>query len=272
MSHIITNKEELEKLNYYLKYIDIDKLDRDLYEEIIDFIIPKDTSGNYLVGMKIQKQGKGHAAIFSPKYNTIYFRLDNIDNWLYENYNDIDTIYNINDEELKKYLFLFALLHEVEHSYQYLMGKNIVEAPCKLVCRGYSDIVGLLINKYYWIPMPVTLIRRTLSLILYHRKPYEYILERNANLEAFSDILALAQLNGKEKFIKVFNDLVKSLILMGYDKDNKGCMYHTYEGLLMLDKYHIIPKTDISDSYKIRYGLEISTEHREEIMKKYIKK
>ena len=48
-------------------------------------------------------------------------------------------------------MFFFVLCHEIEHSYQYLMAYDVVDAPCDLVRDSYKLIIDCLICRNYEI-------------------------------------------------------------------------------------------------------------------------
>ena len=43
-------------------------------------------------------------------------------------------------------MLLFIVIHEIEHSYQYLMVKVIKESPCKLVADAYNILFAFLMQ------------------------------------------------------------------------------------------------------------------------------
>ena len=72
-----------------------------------------------------------------------------------------------------------VLTHEVEHSYQYLIGKEVVPASCKMLQQGYKCLSELLVPKDYILPRPIKQVRRVISVISYKRRENEFLLETN---------------------------------------------------------------------------------------------
>lgn len=269
MSHIIKTKEELFKLRYLLSQMDIHDL-RDYHlEELIDFLMPKDSNNNYLIDYRIIRRRVGNIAEFCPNYESIYFNLRKLPNWIEENYKSFCP--NEDNPRLMKYLLLFCILHEIEHSYQYLMGKRLVESPCTVVSEVYDKLMDLLVKKEYIFPRPITQVTRYIRLFKYKKNENIYVLERNANIEAATTLIGLTSLEKQYESTKVFNDIVKICTLAGYTEDNKGCIYHTCENLLYKKFYNSINKDDINDEYRIRYGLEITEKERKKLIKKFTK-
>lgn len=161
------------------------------------------------------------------------------------------------------------ITHEIEHSYQYLMAKGKVNAPCKMIQAGYQGILALFNRNTSIIPRPLKETRELVSYLLYKKNENFFILERNANLEATDLICQLALFLGSDDIYKIFNELKKAFILIGYTDDNQGSLKETYQKILMYDKYKkFYQETDMSEEDKIWYGLNISDQTRARILKK----
>ena len=269
MSHIIKTKEELIKVGYLLSQMDIHDL-RDYHlEELISYLIPKDSNNNNLIDYRIIRNRVGNIAEFCPNYETIHFNLRKLPNWLEDNYKSFCP--KEDNPKLKKYLFLFCILHELEHSYQYLMGNDIVESPCKVVGEVYYKLMDLLVKKEYIVPRPITETIRYIRIFKYKKNENMYVLERNANIEASTALIGLTTLEKQPESTKVFNEIAKTCTLAGYIDDNMGCMYHTCEDVLYKKFYNSINKDDIKEEDRIRYGLEITENERKNLIKKFTK-
>lgn len=269
MSNIVKTKEDLAKLKEYIKIIQTKWLNKDTMGEILDGIIPTDALGNKLVNVVIKKDGR-RTALFLPKYNTVEFSIDKCKQFVIANIEDLDKFYSIKDKKsFGYYLSLFIMLHEVEHAYQRLIGQGKVECDIPVVKNGYRELNELMINPNYILPRPIKVTRRYISLMCYIRNQEKYALERNANVEAFSALLALAYDSGNEEMIKIFTDMTQSYMCIGYEDDSKGVFYHTFKDILMMDKYRrFCDETPVSDEDRIRYGLEIPDYKRLELLSK----
>lgn len=269
MSNIVKNDMDLQILNDYLKRMKPNKIDKDLLIDILKFIIPKEN--NEMIKYKMIDSRYGIGAQFVPEYRSIIINLRKISTWLESNYKDISNSYNIDNEMLKNYLLLYVLLHEVEHSYQYLIGHNIIDSY-DIVKYIYKESMNLLIKKEYIIPRPITLIVRQIKIFKYYKNQQNYVLERNANVNSFSDILSLAIMNEQNDISKIFLDLGKANLLIGYLDDNMGCLYNTYKDFGKLKQYNKYDISNIKYSDRLIYGLKINEQEHKELIKKYMPK
>lgn len=266
MSNVIKNKKDLEQLNYYLKCLNPDKIDKDLLEDILKVITPGDIKYNIVCN------NFALGAQFVPNYKSIIINLKKFDKWLEFNYNDISNSFGINNDMLKNYLILYTLLHEVEHSYQYLMANNVVNTY-DIVKYIYKKTMDLLIKKEYIIPRPLTLLLRQIFIIRYYSNQQFYALERNANVNSFVDVLALSIMNEQKDISKIFFDLALSNLSLGYIDNNMGCLYNTYKVFFLGKKYNEFDISNIKYNDKLIFGLKLSEqEHRELFQKINIKK
>ena len=106
-----------------------------------------------------------------------------------------------------------------------------------------------------------------ISFPLYQLKHDNYLLERNANLEAASTLSLLAFSNGDKKIEKVFTAIKNASEALGYQDSTEGSIIETHRKILMLDGLKNIEQpTDMVMSERIRYGLEINEVNREQIL------
>ena len=269
MSDELKTKESLIKLKECIEIIRYKWLTIGSMEEMVDMILPRDEEGMLLVNPIVKENGT-KTAIFIPRFNSIEFSVLKCRQWVIDNLQDLSKYYNVTDQKtFGYYLSLFTMLHEIEHSYQYLMGQGKTSAPCKLVQDGYKALTELLIKPDYILPRPIKQTRRWISLIQYYRNQDMYSLERNANVEAFSTILQLAQESGNEEMIRVFTDMLNVYMGIGYQEDGKGAFYHTFSDIKMMDTYKRINNIgELSIEEKVRYGLEIPNYVRNDLLKK----
>lgn len=268
MSNIIKSEEDVKKLRECLELFRRDGMNADSLNIVANHLMPRNNCG-LLVDYKIKDQGL-RTAQFIPRYNRIDFAVDKCEEWLNTNVDSIAEYYGISDkEELRAYLSLLLPMHEVEHSYQYLMGNDSVSCPYLVVRNSYRTLTELMIKPNNVLPHPIRDVRRAISLVQYFKKQDFYLLERNAQLEAYGVLLILALREGHQEMIEAFNDMTKSYVYMGYDKDRMGCMYHTFKDLLMMDYYKRLNYGEnIKPNDALRYGLEISEEAREDLLSK----
>jgi len=268
MSNIIKKSNDLIVLNDIITYVNKNKLSKSYLEEVIKLLIPNN-NGKYLINYNIKEQG-GVTAIFSPKFRCITASLNKIENWLELNIKDLAEFYKINnDDTLRSFLFLFIITHEIEHSYQYLIGENIIDSPSKIIQCGYKGIFDLLKSNKYIIPRPIKETRRIISLVLYKLKENFFILERNANIESTDLLSQLALYMDREDIFKMFESMRNSLLTIGYIENSMGSLAETYKKLFMYDKYKkFYEEVNMTEEDKVRYGLSISEQTRQKILKK----
>ena len=105
------------------------------------------------------------------------------------------------------------------------------------------------------------------SLVQYMKKPNSYVLERNANVEGFNALRVLAHENKNEEMLKVFNDMTRTSMTIGYETDTSGCFYHTFKDLHMMREFN---KMNITEGMTMRdrifYGVDIDENAREQLL------
>ena len=143
MGHIIKTQEDYEYLCDLVNDIYINGFDKGQAEAALERIMPRDENGRLLINYNVRPKG-GHTAIFIPRYKVINISLQNLYYWIDRNSEDLAEMYEIENRRLLgSYLCLMALMHEIEHSYQYLMAKGIIAAPCKMLKEGYKTLFDL---------------------------------------------------------------------------------------------------------------------------------
>lgn len=268
MSHILKSQNDLLIFSDIINQVSKDKLNKEYLEEILKLLIPNN-NGKPLIDYNISERNFS-TAIFIPRSKRILLSLEKILKWLEANTKDIADLYKINDTDmLKSFLFLFVITHEIEHSYQYLIGEGLIPSPSKTIQCGYKGIFDLLVPDNYIIPRPIKQTRKTIATILYKLHQNSYVLERNANVESTDLLCQLAEFMEREDLFKVFDSMKREFICLGYYDSPIGCLEETYKKLLLHDKYKkFFEEINIPEDEKIRYGLGISDETRQKILRK----
>lgn len=266
MSNIIKNKDTLLLLKDIINDYNKDNLSKSYIEEILKELIPHkdDTS---LIKYKVRDKGTA-IAFFAPKYEIIYVNINRVNEWLANNTNSfLKEIGTCDSDTLRKYLFLFIITHEIEHSYQYLMGKGIINSPNDVLKNAYNGLFDLLVSKDYIIPRPIIQTRSIISKILYKRNENFYLLERNANIESMDTVSKVALFNDREDVSKLFLSMKNIYTHCGYTDSTIGSIEETYAKILMHDKYKKFYKEiDIEEKEKVRYGFNISEDTRKRVL------
>lgn len=268
MSNIIKNKDDLILLKDIVTYTKSHELTTSYLEDILKHLLPRD--GDKLLTDYYIKESGNLTGMFVPDSNKILLSLDNMNVWLDRQVDDFCEEYQISDKnEFKSYMLLFVLTHEIEHAYQFLIGKGIVSAPNDVLKKAYLGLFELLAKKHYILPQPVTLTRRMISKILYKAKENQYLLERNANILSMELVSQSALFNGNEEIYKAFDDMMRTYLVCGYTNGNIGSIEETYHDIHMYNKYRkFYHDIEIDDKDKVRYGFGINDEIREKILKR----
>ena len=268
MSYIVRDKDELNLVKDLFDLYQKEKMNIDLLEEIVRELIPRDKNGEMMVGYRICESGGGTAA-FSLSENYLNLSIKEMYEFIDKNLVNQVEIFNIKDVKLfKDYLFFYIVFHEIEHSYQYLMAYDVIDYPCELVRDGYKLIIDTVICRNYDQMGKLKILRNYISYQLYYMNSHKYIIERNANVEAFDLLQMLAMEHSREDFVRVFNGLRNSFAMWGYVNGNKGCFIDTCDNILLGYEYRKLNHNYLlSDIDRFRYGLLVSKEFREELGK-----
>lgn len=274
MSHIVKDNTDLDVLKYFYENLDLNDLSESFFCDVFSELIPRCENG-LLVNYNVDKKGY-YPAIYFPNNNYVCLGMDSLLVWIRNNSKNIREQYHVSDvESFNKFLAFFAITHEIEHSFQYLMALDKIESPCILVRDGYRGIIDLLKKDDYIIPRPVKRIRKVVSSLLYKINENKCVLERNANIESLDLLCKLSAYLENDESFKVFDDMKNDFLKLGYIDDTCGNMIETYQKILMSDKFSDIDVCDIlTFDDRIRYGLKIDEEERKKVLslgKKYSK-
>lgn len=266
MSNIVKCKDDLKLVKDIFELLRKETVTGDLLEEVVKILIPKDKDGNLLVGYQINDRNGGTPA-FSLSKNFLNLSIDEMYRWVDINSKKFINDFGVKDVLLfKNYMFLYIMCHEIEHSYQYLMAYGAVDAPCELVSSGYKLIIDTLLSRNYNKIGMLKIIKNAISYYLYNINNYKYVIERNANVEAFDLLQSLTIENGHEELSKVFNSMRNAILIWGYVNGNIGSFEETCNGMLIGREYRMLNHDyELSEMEKIRYGLPILKETREKI-------
>lgn len=269
MSHIINSSEDVKKISLQLEKIKKKGWEGDILGEIISDLIPY----NQNVKTKVE--------IIDSKI-PIYFLAEDegvskfviCPNALYKQINNFLWDFSILHPTLKKeYLYnflLLVLLHEIEHYYQYLIAKGYVEFPYQIVTDVYNFFYPCTHINYPDInPLFSLIIEEYLS---YIEGTGSCIIERNANIEAFSALIKVADYENNSKMLHILKKALYSQAKIGYAGIiNNGSIEQTFRKLLSHKTYKSFNHTeDISLQDRIRYGLPIDEKSKKLLLKQKI--
>lgn len=268
MGNIVKKAEDFNYLKNLIVILNDLDITKDTIEEILIDLIPKDNDGNPLIKINVREKGNV-TAIFYPKYESIHVCINQLKNWIEFNSKDLASYYGIENSDLfKNYLLLMVLTHEVEHSYQYLIGKEVVPTSCKMLQQGYKCLSELMVPKDYILPRPIKQVRRVISVISYKRRENEFLLERNAQYDSLSLISSLAISNGHDDIAGIFNNMKNTFAIAGYTKNCDGTLINTMKDIFMGDKLkkfeHDYESLDMNERFRL--GLPIDEKTRSRVL------
>ena len=244
--------------------------DKEKVESILRRIMSRDENGDIFLKYRVSDKSV-HTAIFIPQYEVIEVSIKRLNSWLDINTRDLAEMYEIDDKDLlRSYLVLMVLMHEVEHSNQYLISLGKIEAPCVAIKDAYSILFGLLKRKDYILPRPIKQVRRTLSIISYKRRENEFLLERNAQFNSLRMLSNIAFYNGDMDIRDLLLDMRNVFAVAGYTENTDGTLINTFKSIFMKDKLKKINQgyenMDMMERYE--WGLPIDEETRKRVLTK----
>ena len=264
MSHIVKNKDDLMLLKDIFDEFRKETVDICLLEDTVKCLLPKDSNGELFSEYQIKEVDGGYSR-FCLGDNCLKLSLDEMDRWSDFNSKKLASMFNINEIDLfRKYIFFSIIIHEIEHSYQYLMANGLIDSPCTLVSNGYKLIIDTLLdNNNSGI---LKEIKNIISYRLYNKNSGRYVIERNANVEAFDLLQKLAIENNHMELADAFNKIRNSIAIWGYIDNNKGSFYETCKDMKLIHEYkNFNHDYQLSDIERFRYGLPVSSEFRDKI-------
>ena len=264
MSNIIKDDDTLCMLNDFVTFVSNRGISSDYLEEILNIIIPK-KENVLLINYNICFKG---CICFNPITKTTVYPLEHLHEYAYRNEKKLKDGYNIKDENvLRAYLYLFCIVHEVEHSYQWLMSKGIIESPNDIIRYGYRGIFELIENEEN--KEFNRNIRNRLAISLYRTSEVFYVpvLERNANVESFDLLAKCASSRGDWDIYLAFNNVKNVYTTFGYRNTCMGSFEETYRKILLYSKYKkFYEEITMSEEDRVRYGLNVSKKTRKRVL------
>ncbi len=265
-------KRNINIKDYYYSLVLIDKtgLNRHVLEYVLSLLVPKDDKLQPLVKYSIKDVSDRDSISFVPQNNSINISVSGIEDWLSNNIIPIKNNFEYDDLKiLSNYFILFMLIHEIEHSYQYLMADGIVRCESDLLRQSYKMMYDILVKPNYCDF--ISQMKRVYHLRLYDENHDKYFLERNANIEACDIMMELSLLEKDLKMYKIFLYMRQSFMKLGYKNNNLGCIDETFRKIKLYKEYkRIYYSENLSEIEKTRYGFPISDKTRTMLLLKKI--
>lgn len=266
MSHIIDNFDD-KRLSEHLDLIRSKGYCKDVLCEILSEIIP--FNEEFQVGSEINN--KGYIAYFSWMNKIIHLNELSLLKYVNKLVDDIIKMYPGLDKykkELFSHMVMFVLCHEVEHVYQYMIGHDYMENKYDIVKDLYKNITEFSVDE----KTP-----RIIESILFNRYKsvkdrVTFVLERNANVEAYDLLHKLSLIEGNPDIIRFMYNQYMWYSALGYlNIKYNGSFEESYK---IIWRYKLFKSFDfdeeISFEDRLRYGLPIEDEDRIELLKKFI--
>lgn len=260
MSHIICNEKDMSS---YLDLIRNKGCCKDVLFEILDGVVPK--SDKVKINIDVS-DGFGHA-YFDSQLEMVHINDEMLDEYV-KKYSSDMIMMNSNlsncSYDVYAYNMIFALVHEIEHVYQYMFGMGYLDAPYNIVGDLYNKLF-----KYYLDDDMNGLIKN----ILLFRKficssRVEFVLERNANIETCDLLRRVCEYENNKDIFGSINWEYLLYMKLGYlKKKYNGSFDESFSKLWRKDLFCGDISEDISTEERIRYGLPIDDESRKLLLR-----
>lgn len=268
MSHIFIDENKFKELNYIFNFFENESSQKDIIQYVLEnYIVKNEFNENYVEYVIYENNS------FLPSFNSskelIEIPLAGLKRAILQIMRLFVKAAKVLDievelEELKKYILIFILFHEIEHSNQYLISKGRVDSPCLMVQKAYDELFNL---------SPVRgncslgKLRNIFSLILFKMNAVSYCLERNANVEALGIIEELAYFNMQDNIGELFGRMYLSCLKDGYRNKYNGVIEETFIRILRRDFFRPeFYNFNLGIEESIRYGLPIDDEIKKELI------
>ena len=268
MSQIIESKYDTENILNYLEKLRSNGYTKDILDEILNSIIPKNDMVQ-IKGIIDKSDNSYHPAFFDPNIKSIKIYPEQLESFILKLIHPTLKVFpHFDKKEIFNYYVIYTLIHEIEHVYQYLISKGYIDFPYKIVIEAYKELGGLKIYKNDNI---------IYSLLKYYshfkqtQKP-GFLLERNANVEAYILLRKIATFENNIDFQKFIEFQLSFQLMYGYKGLFNGAVEESYKRTMRNSLYKTLPKDeDISQEDRVRYELPIDKETRKKVLRKEFK-
>ena len=260
MSHIICSEKDMSS---YLDLIRNNGCTKNVLFEILDGIVPK--SDKIDINIDISDEF-GHA-YFDSEQKMIHINEELLDEYVKKYSSDMIKM-NSNlcscSCDLYSYNLLYALIHEIEHVYQFMFAFGYLDVP--------YNVVGELYNKLFEYHLDDDMNGFVKEILLFKRMLYsrrvDFVLERNANIETCELLRRVCEYeNNKEVFGSISYEYLLYLKLGYLKKKYNGSFDESFRRLWRKDLFSGEVLEDISVEDRIRYGLPIDKKSRELLLR-----
>lgn len=265
MSHI-EEKHGIESVSGYLDIIRSHGYSKEVIETILCDLTPY--SHDYPIDIEITPDG--YPAFFNAYYNKIHISEGPLKDYINGLVSEIIKLYpelEKQREELFAYTTFFTLCHEIEHTYQYMFGQKYIEPPYQIVSDAYRKMIELKEEK-----MSLLKFKILLSRYKFQKNKAHFVLERNANVEAYDLLLKLSRYESNPELEKLMYNQWMGYSACGYASLKfNGPFEESFRSTWRKGKFRELDfSEDIPVSERIRYGLPIEDTDRIALLKSLI--
>lgn len=265
MSHI-EEKHGIESVSGYLDIIRSHGYSKEVIETILCDLTPY--SHDYPIDIEITQDG--YPAFFNAYYNKIHISEGPLKDYINGLVTEIIKLYpNLEKqkEELFAYTTFFTLCHEIEHTYQYMFGQKYIEPPYQIVSDAYRKMIELKEEKMSLLKFKILLSRYKSQ-----KNKAHFVLERNANVEAYDLLLKLSRYESNPELEKLMYNQWMGYSACGYTSLKfNGPFEESFRSTWRKGKFRELDfSEDIPVSERIRYGLPIEDTDRIALLKSLI--
>ena len=257
-------KDYLNKLQYFLNKLRSNKIDMKFIKDFYDTFIIYDN--NEPLSNYCYEENNQVLLSFIPHSNLLKINLDSYlytVNYIKESFKYLNDC--INDIDFDNYIGIYVLLHELEHSYQYLIAEDKIDAPLIVACT-YK-----LVYDYVYKERKIETFKEALKqrnrIKRFKKQCGHLVLERNANVEALNKTLELIKLENNKTEEILFEEALMANILMGYNDEREGALIETIKLLKLLPELKGVKEINDYNFYdKLRYGMPLNKEELEKLV------
>lgn len=262
MSHIFENDNDIVKIiSGQLEKIRVNGYSGDLLEETLQLILPKNVG--YPIDIVIGNSQK--PGFFDYDNKKIEISPEPLEFSIRNTITPLGKRYQGLERDIFNNYAIFALIHEVEHYYQYLIGNKYIEFPYQIVIEAYHNLLPLKVKKSENALCTLIKVRRYLRML----EKDDSLYERNANIEAFDLLCKVAQYENNKEVYEILLYQMKCYLMAGYGLFHNGIIEKTYKSLLLSNLYEsFCQNEDIRMEDRVRYGLPIDFETRKKVLTK----
>lgn len=267
MSHIVNNVDEKGRIVSYIELVRDNGYKTDVLYEILNGIIP--VNDRFQVCSEVNNEG--YLAYFSWINKVIHLNENDLLNYIKNLLNSVIKVYPSLEKyksELFSYLVLFVLLHEVEHVYQYMFGHGYLDHNYKLVCDLYRNTTKFSVSD----KTPKIIENILFSRYKTVKDRATFVLERNANVEAYDLLHKVSLIEGNSEIIRFMYNQFMWYSACGYLKiKNNGSFEESYKDIWRHRLFNSFDfSEDISFEDRVRYGLPLEDDDRLILLKKFV--